>query len=271
MKPEMNTLQEGIKNKYRQYHLTDPMQFPDLEYNTNRANYEPLRASFENEFYVVRGIDRINLNIHIPSTNTLSLIFTDDSYVPSKKIFNTCRSYAESKEKVAVNGAVPATNPLEARPSLVARRIVLAGFMLMTGLIGYAAVQYLRSATSVSDILTKPASGLLIDRPTYNRIVPRELLTGGKVSGADTVWIVVRAVGSVRYWVQPPIKVRDDSTWRGATYIGSEDKGDIGVKFQIRAFVNPANVLKDGDVLHSWPEAELSTKAVVIIRGAQNE
>ena len=47
------TLREGIQNRYNEFHLKDKVTYPDFEYNTNRANYKPLRESFEEDFLVM--------------------------------------------------------------------------------------------------------------------------------------------------------------------------------------------------------------------------
>ena len=266
---DMKTLRGGIKRKYEAYHALDRDRFPEIEYNTNRANYEPLRESFEEEFYGVRGMDRVKSSIHIPSTNTLALIFCDDNYVPGKKILNTCRSYAEGKSKFAVNENSQITIPAEATVPVGTSGKRWAGLIL---LILFLTGVTIFITTNANVFRTQSsAADLVMQHPVQGKIVPREILASGKVNNASTVWLVIRAVGGVRYWVQPPIMVEEDGTWRGPIYIGSDDKGDIGVTSQIRAFVNPVDKLKEGDILHAWPEAELSTKAIEVTRGALNE
>ena len=263
---EVKTLREGIRSKYNEYHLADRDRFPDFDYNTNKANYQPLKNSFEEEFYVVREMSRVDNNIHIPSTKTLALIFCDDSYVPGKKIFNTCRSYAEGRSKAVVN-QVPSvtTGPKTKRRARTA--IVLAsGVVLMAGIAIYAAMHPLKSLA--------PASGLIINHPYQSQLVPRQPIVEGKVSNADTVWVVVRPIGWDRYYVQPPIKVNDDGTWKGKIYIGSAGKESIGTTFHIRAFVDPDQAYKVLDeyekyVFAAWPDARLSTKEVEVVRGAE--
>lgn len=256
---EMKDLREGIKRRYNYYHLLDRDRFPELEYNTNRANYEHLRESFEEEFYVVRGIDRTKGSIHIPSTNTLALIFSDDKYIPGRKILNTCRSYAEGKTKANTATDIHANKPFEKSTSKKNGRVVV---LLGLGLLG--------AGFAIHAALTQlnpepPASGLTIYHPYHGQFIPRLSFAEGRVSNADTVWIVIRPVEGSNYWVQPPIKVENDK-WKGLIYIGSVDKGDIGVRSQVRAFVNPTHVVKEGDVLTTWPEAELSSEAIVVVR-----
>ncbi len=265
---ELGTLREGIKKKYKEYQSIDRDRFPTLVFNTNRVNYEPLRASFEEEFYVVRGIDRKENNLHIPSTKTLAMIFSDDSYVPSRKIFHTCRSYAESKPKTVIHPALSTVAPSKTAMPAKTRRLILAGIIIVASITIYTTINQLRPA--------QPASDLVIYRPYQRQIVPRRPFVTGKVSNADTVWIAVWPVGQDKYYIQPPIKVNKDGTWRGQIYVGNGDKRIIGQTFQIRAFVNPGEVFKviedyEKDIFYTWPKAQLSTKAIEVVRGPEND
>jgi hypothetical protein len=262
---DLKALREGIKNKYQEYHLRDKVKFPNFEFNSSRANYQPLKDSFEEEFYVVRGIDRVDNNIHIPSTNTLALIYSDTTYIPGNKILNTCQLYVESKSEAAFettlsDGAhlIPTGN--SSKNWVKTGVTILIGVIVLIGLVVY--LYNLSSSTA-------PASGLIIDLPSNSQLVPRQLVAEGKVSHATTVWVVVRLGKSSRYWVQPEAKADDMGRWKGHIYIGSEDKADIGLRAQIRAFVNPAKSLKEGEVLYSWPDAQLSSGLIEVIRGPE--
>ena len=261
---EMQTLREGIKNKYRTYHLLNRDRFPTFEYNTNRANYEPLVESFREEFYVTRGFDTADRNIHIPSTNTLAQLFCDEYYLPGKKILNTCQAYVDE-----LPGDTGVNNTLPAKPEIVTMPVKPVNLLLTGAVLVALLVVYIISKPALDN--TPPASGLLLNRPSNGRVVPMELLAGGTVLNAQTVWVVVRPKGSKQYFVQPPMKVGDDHTWRGAIYIGSVNVANVGLRFQVRAFVNPVTTLKEGDLLQSWPQAELATGVVEVIRGAQTE
>ncbi len=248
-------LREGIKNKYKQYHLSDSIQFPDFEYNTNRANYEPLRTSFEHEFYVVRGIERIHPNIHVPSTNTLALIYTDDSYVPGKKILNTCRLYAESQIMTPVLAEPAGTGT---RNRTAPGWLVLAGQaeLFSLSLYGFFWERY----------PPKKASGLSINLPVSIWSTPRLSLIEGKVTNADTVWVLIKPANNPNYFVQSPIKVDARGRWRGAIIVGDTSRLNNGMKFQIRAFVNPKPTIAVGDILQKWPDAELASDLAVVVR-----
>jgi hypothetical protein len=271
---EINALREGIKSKYQVYHTLDKERFPAIEYNTSRSNYEPLRLSFEEEFYVVRRINRLSNNLHIPSTYTLALIFNDDNYLPNKKILNTCRSYAEGKSQLVADEV---TRGKHIREIKAGRVLWIVGPVLLIGLAIYIASNYLMPAST--------PNGLIITKPNHRQTVPRFLTIEGKVSNADTVWLVVHPIGWDRsypapvgwhkFYVQPPITVDENGIWKGQIYIGSADKGDIGVRSQIRAFVNldkKYRVLGDYEryVFSSWPKAELSTQAIEVVRGPDN-
>lgn len=261
-------LRAGIKQRYQSYHLLDRDRFPQFGHNTNRVNYEPLRASFEEEFYVVRGLDRINQTIHIPSTNTLALLFTDDSYVPSQKIWNTCWLYAgESTQR-----NVPfLTNPTDLvrpiRPGRILpidgiRLYVVWGSLLLIIVIGLG---YQLSSRTVPTKIKRKASNLLISQPSQNKIVSREIVVEGKVSNADTVWVLVGSKTG-GYWAQRPIVVNDDGTWKGPILIGHFTNLDTGVRFQLKAMVHPVKPLKEEDYFRPWPKAELMSETVEVIK-----
>ncbi len=261
---EMIALREGIKNKYKAYHRLDIDRFPEFEYNTSRANYEPLAESFREEFFVVRGFDTSDRNIHIPSTNTLAQLFCDEYYLPGKKILNTCQVYTdELSQSTGVDDSLT-ENPRVVTVPVKKLSLLLAGIVLVTILV----------VCIVSESILKvapPASGLTLSRPSTGRVVPQELLAAGNVSNAQTVWVVVRPKGSKQYFVQPPMKVGDDHKWRGVIYIGSVNMANVGSAFQVRAFVNPVIALEEGNLLYSWPQAQLATGIVEVIRGMQTE
>ncbi|TAE26856.1 MAG: hypothetical protein EAZ91_16975 [Cytophagales bacterium] len=250
------SLRERIKNKYRQYHLSDPLRFPDFAFNTNRTNYEPLRDSFEEELFVVKGIDRANLTIHIPSTNTLALIFTDDSYVSNKKILNTCRLYIGYEQETPV---FDHTAPVKTDKSKAPQRVgvlLLVGLVLLIG--SYLYFQQHHSS--------QKASRVTIAIPNNAENVSRLLHVEGKATNADSVWLVVRPFGSPDYYVQTPVKVNSHGRWKGRVIIGSIHAANSGVRFQIQAFIKPELQLGEGDVLNKWPKSEVASNLITVVR-----
>lgn len=267
---EMKALREGIKNKYGDYHQQDKRRFPSLEYNTNRVNYEPLAESFREEFYVIRGVDRAKNTIHIPSTKTFAAIFCDDQYVPGKKILNTCRSYAEGASQIIVEENTAETEQITTitTPKKTRNMLLIVGITLLTSISIYLIINQLSTK--------KRASGLVIHRPQNKQSVTRKSLIEGTVLNADTVWVVVRPQKRDEYYFQPPIKVKNDGTWMGEIYVGSVSKESLGLNFEVRVFVKPVGAPESLEVLEStmltsWPEAELSSMIVELVRGPEKE
>ncbi|PRY34485.1 hypothetical protein CLV58_11789 [Spirosoma oryzae] len=267
--PDIIALREDIKRTYHAYTTRDHDRFPQFDYNTNRANYEPLRSSFEEEFYVIRGLDRTNTTIHIPSTNTLALLFTDSTYVPGRKILNTCRSYAHGRPIPTGDESAPYPAKHTGR-NRVWWYIVIGMFTLIAVAGSYTMLHQTPARIAPSK--------LTISYPLHGQTVPRRPFVAGRVANADTVWVVVRPVTlGGKCYVQPPIPVKKDGTWRGQVFIGGLDPLNIGQAFEIRAFVNPPSVYRaieeeERDVFNEWPnDAELATHSTVVIRGPELE
>jgi hypothetical protein len=254
----IKNLREGIQNKYTQYHQTDRDRFPDFEYNTNRANYIPLRASFEEEFFVTQGLDRATKTIRIPSVSTLAQLFTDDGYMPNKKLLETCLLYA--KRPLVISGSQLGSAPehLEKGPVKKPVKLFAGGFALLL-CVGILFVAGRRFFVSVP-------SGLIINRPTANSTVQQELVVQGSVANAKTVWLAVHYKKGFQYWIQPSVNVQADGSWFGVVYVGEVSSEYAGLPFEIRAFINPTKELKNGQIHHAWPDAELSSEVVEVIR-----
>lgn len=269
---ENKSLCEAILNKYETYRVLDPYRYPAIELNTSRANYEPLRKSFEEEFYVKRGISRLNNNLHIPSANTLSFIFNDITYLPGRRILNTCQSYAGIEPELDSKSIKsPQVDTFSQRK--ISRKAIFFGSLVLLGLSSYLIINYSKQ---------KPVQGLTLDFSHHNKTISRRLFVEGSASTNDSVWIVVHPMGWARnvenpkgwheYYVQYPIPVDKVGKWKREIYIGRTGIEDVGVRFQIRAFVNPKNkgpikAGSDTQLLSSWPEAELSSEVLEVVRG----
>jgi hypothetical protein len=211
-------------------------------------------------------LNRSNTTIHIPSTNTLALLFTDNNYVPSRKILNTCRSYAYERSALINDTPVAERQQTVSKPVV---RYILIGLLLLVITVGGYALFHQQAA----DL---PPGRLVISYPLHGQVVPRTPFVAGKVAHADTVWVVVRPVSlGAKCYVQPPIPVRKDGTWRGRIFIGGLNPMNIGMAFELRAFVNPPGLYKaileeERDIFDTWPDdAELATYSTVVIRGPE--
>jgi len=51
------------------------------------------------------------------------------------------------------------------------------------------------------------------------------------------------------YWIQPPVTVRRDGSWRVQIHIGRPGSIDVGKAFEIRAVGNPDDELREGKIL----------------------
>ncbi len=265
---EMSALKEAIRQTYETYHALDRDTFPAIDFNTNRANYEPLRASFEHEFYKVRGIDRTSANIHIPSTNTLALLFTDTQYRPGKKILNTCRSYANLKS-TADKTAMAGIDPPPATSRRTVRWVNLLGLVLLIG-----ATYAMYTAITQSNENSRMGK-LTIQQPSSGQVVSRLTWVAGKATTSGEVWLVVHpVVKGDKFYIQDVVPVNPDGTWRGQITVGTPNPVPTDVAFDVRAFVNPRGTYRafttTGTTLFdAWPEeAELATGSVRVIRKA---
>jgi len=106
-----------------------------------------------------------------------------------------------------------------------------------------------------------------ITAPADKSQVPERPLVEGTVSDANaSVWVVVHPMEVADYWVQPAVTVREDGTWKVMAYMGRPGDIDVGKQFEIMAFANPAEPLKEGDVLKGWPKAQAKSQVIEVTR-----
>jgi hypothetical protein len=110
-------------------------------------------------------------------------------------------------------------------------------------------------------------AGLWITDPPDGAAVMQRPYMAGTVSDTtvQAVWLVVRAVGTTGYWVQPPVPVRPDGMWVAQPYIGLPETA-TGVRFEVKAFADPAAELASGTELKAWPEARWASNLVTVSR-----
>ncbi len=78
--------------------------------------------------------------------------------------------------------------------------------------------------------------------------------------------MVVHPMEVSEYWVQPPVTVKKDGTWRVMIYIGRPGTIDVGKQFEIMAVANPKVKLNEGDKLRGWPEAQWKSEVIFVTR-----
>jgi len=116
--------------------------------------------------------------------------------------------------------------------------------------------------------IRRPAqAGLWITDPPDGAAVMMRPYMAGTISDttAQAIWLVVRAVGTSGYWVQPPVPVREGGMWVAQPYIGLPSTA-AGVKFEVKAFANPKTELASGTELKSWPEAQWASNMITVAR-----
>jgi hypothetical protein len=124
---------------------------------------------------------------------------------------------------------------------------------------------YIGKIRNVIEAIKRP---LLILNPFEGDTVPLRPIVNGKVVNSNSdVWLIVHPIGSSAYYIQPKAKVEKSGQWKAKIYIGRDGTIDIGSQSEILAIANPAEIVKEGDIRHSWPLAEHKSQVVKLIRG----
>lgn len=108
---------------------------------------------------------------------------------------------------------------------------------------------------------------LVINLPTDGAKVPERPIVEGYVKDSNAqVWVIVHPMETGDYWIQPRVTVRNNGLWRVQIYIGRPGSIDVDKHFEIKAVANPNESLSEGDVLGIWPEAQLQSEIIEVIR-----
>jgi hypothetical protein len=92
-------------------------------------------------------------------------------------------------------------------------------------------------------------------------------LISGRVSTPFTeVWLIIHALETSAYWVQPKATIRSVGSWESTIFLGDSGMLDVGKKFELMAVANPRNLLKEGLQLAGWPRAEGKSKVMSVNR-----
>ncbi len=87
----------------------------------------------------------------------------------------------------------------------------------------------------------------------------------GKVSDPNAdVWLVIHPVETSDFWVQPPVTVKENGSWKVVVYFGEAGR-HVGKKFEVRAFANPVVAISEGKSAQ-WPKAATRSKVIEVIR-----
>jgi hypothetical protein len=105
-----------------------------------------------------------------------------------------------------------------------------------------------------------------IQAPTNGAVVEYRQEVSGILSDREgSVWLVIHPLATSEFWIQPPITVREDGSWKVIPYFGRSPSLDGGARFELRAFAKPEAALKEGKV-SAWPVAAASSNVVEVVR-----
>lgn len=117
----------------------------------------------------------------------------------------------------------------------------------------------LTSVTAADQISVSIASPKNNDKVDYRQEV------NGKVSDPNAeVWVVIHPVETSDFWVQPPVTVKEDGSWKTAAYFGEAGQ-HVGKKFEVRAFANPVGPISEGKSAQ-WPKAAARSNVIEVVR-----
>ncbi len=100
------------------------------------------------------------------------------------------------------------------------------------------------------------------DRAT---VAPRHFVEGMISDSNAQVWVIIRPMETADYWVQPNVTVREGGKWKVLCYFGEPGKHS-GKPYEVMAFGNPKEKLKEGQLLSNWPQAQSKSQVVEVVR-----
>lgn len=265
---------DKIKARYNEYCLKDGRKYQPIPFNSTPEPYQRLIDSFKEELSFQLGKSETEVSGMIPSTSLFAEIFRT-YYAPKGEKLHACYLYATGKSKIAFEqeqDEILFSKIDHSIPVVIPRAAITSRFKPVYGLLILLCVLVSLSFFIYLQNMVASPSGLVIKQPATGKMVPRRLVVNGSVNHADSVWVVVCDVRDTvyhgaAYYVQVPIKVASDGSWKGEVFIGGVNKAHIGAKVLVRAFVNPKVSLSADERLYSWPEAELSSAGISVVRG----
>jgi hypothetical protein len=107
---------------------------------------------------------------------------------------------------------------------------------------------------------------LTIEKPSQNESVGvRHEISGTVSTRSARVWVIIqpREIGDC--WVQTPIIVNSDQSWRLLAQFGEDTPEHWKKSYEVRALANPKGDLRPGKT-SCWPEAEAYSDPLYVIR-----
>lgn len=98
------------------------------------------------------------------------------------------------------------------------------------------------------------------------RVKPRHFVEGVVMDPNAQVFVVIHPIVASDYWVQPNVTVREKGKWKVLCYFGEIGQQHTGAQFEVMAFANPRQNLREGQLLDNWPEAESKSQVTQAIR-----
>ncbi len=111
-----------------------------------------------------------------------------------------------------------------------------------------------------------PVADLRIQKPLSGEVNWRPYVEGIVSDPKSKVWVIIHPVGLRSFWVQPPVSVNRDGSWRVKVYIGRAGQIDIGKEFEIMAVSRPKQQLNEGRILSEWPDVGWRSEIVTVVR-----
>jgi hypothetical protein len=68
------------------------------------------------------------------------------------------------------------------------------------------------------------------------------------------------------YGVQPGVTVREGGKWKVLCYFGEPGSQHSGRHYEVLAFVDPKETLREGQLLSGWPSAQSQSQVVEVVR-----
>ena len=104
-----------------------------------------------------------------------------------------------------------------------------------------------------------------INEPQNGSLVSQRHDVAGTVSDSDAnIFVVIHPVTTSDFWVQPPVTVNSDGSWKVRVYFGRSGM-DKGAEFEVRAFANPSDTLYEGKTVN-WPKAAARSDVIDVTR-----